>query len=123
MTQERLRYVPYGWTKKYEFSEVDAQCALNVIDAWVDGGASAGLTSDTPAVKKHIAPENLPWDAIRKLLLETIYGGRIDNSFDYVSDMLVCSYMLFVEYKSVFYLYFYILYFTLTLHLYLCLYI
>lgn len=71
---ERLRYLPYGWTKKYEFSDIDAQCALNMIDEWVDLAAGT---------KAHIAPEKLPWNAIRKLLLETLYGGRIDNSFDY----------------------------------------
>ena len=78
---ERLRYIPYGWTKKYEFSDVDAQCALNMIDEWVDM---------TAGNKAHVAPESLPWNALRKLLLETLYGGRIDNSFDYVR--LLCNY-------------------------------
>ena len=33
---ERLRYLPLGWTKFHEFSEVDVICTLDVIDQWVD---------------------------------------------------------------------------------------
>ncbi len=32
---ERVRYVPVGWTKAYEFSDADQACALDIIDAWV----------------------------------------------------------------------------------------
>jgi len=75
IVQERLRYVPLGWTKKYEFSEADASCALDVIDEWVDelGGTRA-----------HINPEDLPWQAMRTILSQSVYGGRIDHPFDQV---------------------------------------
>lgn len=76
VVQERLRYTPLGWSKKYEFSEADAQCALNVIDQWVD---SVG------ANKAHVAPENLPWKALRTVVSQSLYGGRVDNAFDQVS--------------------------------------
>ncbi len=33
---ERLRYVSTGWSKKYEFSEADLRCALDVIDQFID---------------------------------------------------------------------------------------
>lgn len=36
---ERLRYVPVGWSKSFEFSESDRQCALDAIDEWVDSVA------------------------------------------------------------------------------------
>jgi hypothetical protein len=75
--QERLRYTPLGWTKRYEFSEADAACSLDVIDEWVDS-VSAGGT------KAHVNPRDLPWQALRTLLSQSLYGGRIDNPFDQV---------------------------------------
>ena len=33
---ERLRYAPVGWSKGFEFSEVDYFCAMDAIDEWVD---------------------------------------------------------------------------------------
>jgi dynein heavy chain 1 len=31
-----------------------------------------------------VAPDSLPWDALRALLSQCIYGGKIDNTFDQV---------------------------------------
>lgn len=33
--QERLRYVPAGWTSPYEFSEADLTVALDAVDTWL----------------------------------------------------------------------------------------
>jgi len=70
---ERLRYAPIGWTKRFEFNEADAFCALDSIDDWV---------KSVTGTKAHIDPANIPWTALRTLLSESIYGGRIDNAFD-----------------------------------------
>lgn len=80
IVQERLRYSPTGWSKKYEFSEADALNALDVVDAWVEkvGGGN----------KNHIAPETLPWKALRSLLSVSVFGGRIDNQYD--QEVLEC---------------------------------
>jgi dynein heavy chain 1 len=29
-----------------------------------------------------VSPEAIPWEAIRTLLSQSIYGGRVDNPFD-----------------------------------------
>lgn len=76
VVQERLRYAPLGWTKRYEFSEADSACAVRCIDQWVD--AVVGKRS-------HIPPSELPWEAIRTTLSQSLYGGRIDNPFDQVN--------------------------------------
>ena len=76
VVHERLRYTPLGWTKKYEFNESDAACALDVIDQWVDGVAGSRV---------HVSPEELPWQALRTLLSQSLYGGRVDHPFDQVS--------------------------------------
>jgi dynein heavy chain 1 len=76
VVQERLRYTPLGWTKRYEFSETDAQCALRVIDDWVD---------DIAGSKAHIDPQLLPWKALQTIISQSLYGGRVDNDFDQVA--------------------------------------
>ncbi|KAK8797138.1 hypothetical protein WA158_004348 [Blastocystis sp. Blastoise] len=73
LIEERLRYVPAGWTKAYEFSETDQRCSMNVIDYWVNHEAKGA---------SHVDPDKLSWTAIRTLLVEALYGGRIDNTFD-----------------------------------------
>jgi len=71
--QERLRYVPLGWSKRYEFSQADAASALDMIDSWITKAAGG---------KDHVSPEVIPWEALQTMLSQSIYGGRIDNPFD-----------------------------------------
>ncbi|EUB63753.1 Cytoplasmic dynein 1 heavy chain [Echinococcus granulosus] len=73
VVQERLRYAPLGWTKRYEFNESDLKSACDTIDTWVDS-ASKG--------RSNLPPNQIPWSAIRQLMSQCIYGGRIDNDFD-----------------------------------------
>ena len=37
--QERLRYVPLGWSKHYEFNDADLRSALDTVDTWVNNVA------------------------------------------------------------------------------------
>lgn len=72
---ERIRYCPVGWSKKYEFSDADQNCARDVIDNWLDSVTNNGQVSN-------VSPEKIPWGAIQAILSQAIYGGRIDNAFD-----------------------------------------
>ncbi|KXS20765.1 hypothetical protein M427DRAFT_130976 [Gonapodya prolifera JEL478] len=73
VVQERLRYVPVGWTKRYEFTEADFESSLTTVDVWIELVAQG---------RSNISPTKIPWDALRQLVKETIYGGKIDNDFD-----------------------------------------
>lgn len=73
IVQERLRYSPLGWSKKYEFNESDLRVACDMLDTWIDTTAMG---------RTNLPPEKVPWDAIRTLLGLCIYGGKIDNEFD-----------------------------------------
>jgi len=73
IVQERLRYAPLGWSKVYEFSESDLRVACDTLDTWLDNVAQG---------RTNISPDKVPWDALRALLSQAIYGGRIDNDFD-----------------------------------------
>ncbi|KAL8439825.1 hypothetical protein Efla_004351 [Eimeria flavescens] len=74
---ERRRYAPVGWCKPYEFSEADQKCALSIIDSWLSAAAQRG-----DVVSNHVAPERLSWAAIRTLITQVCYGGRLDNGVD-----------------------------------------
>ncbi len=79
--QERLRFMPSGWSQQYEFTEADAIHALDVIDS---------LVSDACGKKQNVDPEKLPWEAIRTTLCKGVFGGRItDDSDQDVLDSLV----------------------------------
>ena len=71
--QERLRYSPLGWSKKYEFTDSDLKCGCDLLDTWIDS---------TSKGRSNLPPDKIPWDAIRTTLAQCIFGGRIDNDFD-----------------------------------------
>ena len=73
IVQERLRYAPTGWSKRYEFSEADAMNALDVVDAWVSRVAEGNA---------HMAPETVPWEALKQIMGVSVFGGRVDNLYD-----------------------------------------
>jgi len=72
---ERLRYAPdLGWKKKWEFSNADFVFAANVVDIWVERCVGrSGRTNVDPSV--------LPWEMLRKLVVNT-YAGKIDDEDD-----------------------------------------
>ncbi len=37
--------------------------------------------------RANLPPEKVPWDALRTLLSQCIYGGKIDNDFDQVGGL------------------------------------
>ncbi|GAM24388.1 hypothetical protein SAMD00019534_075630 [Acytostelium subglobosum LB1] len=73
LIQERLRYIPIGWTKVFEYNDADLRGALDAIDYWVDLYSKG---------RSNIDPDKIPWVAVRTILGQTIYGGRVDNEFD-----------------------------------------
>jgi dynein heavy chain 1, cytosolic len=73
VVQERLRYVPLGWSKVYDFNDSDMASAFGTIDAWLNSVAKG---------RANINPALIPWDAVRTLIKQSVYGGRIDSDFD-----------------------------------------
>jgi dynein heavy chain 2 len=61
LIQERRNYIPQGWNKFYEFNYGDYKSGLNII--------------------KEISPSK-NWQMLYGLMLDTVYGGRIDNDVD-----------------------------------------
>ena len=73
VVQERLRYIPIGWSKVYEFNQSDQRCVLDCIDEWIDSMGKG---------REAIDPDKIPWDALGTLISQSIFGGKIDNEFD-----------------------------------------
>lgn len=73
IVQERLRYAPLGWSKAYDFNDSDMASAFSTIDTWLNS-VSKG--------RANIDPASIPWDALRTLIRESVYGGRVDSDFD-----------------------------------------
>lgn len=73
VVQERLRYLPLGWSKGYEFNDSDFDAALNTIDTWISALAKG---------KANVDPAQIPWSAVRTLIKQAVYGGRVDSDFD-----------------------------------------
>lgn len=70
---ERVQYVPIGWTQAYEFHDVDYLAALDLIDTW---------TRHAAGHKAHLAPADVPWDALRTMLKQAVYGAKLDRAPD-----------------------------------------
>jgi dynein heavy chain 1 len=73
VVQERLRYLPLGWSKGYEFNDSDFDAALQTIDLWLSA-LSKG--------KANVDPAQIPWIALRTLIKQAVYGGRVDSDYD-----------------------------------------
>uniref|UniRef100_A0A7S1Y8A3 AAA+ ATPase domain-containing protein n=1 Tax=Grammatophora oceanica TaxID=210454 RepID=A0A7S1Y8A3_9STRA len=83
VTQERLRFVPQGWSESYGFTESDALHALDVIDA---------LLSEVSNKKAQLDPDKIPWDGIQETLCKGVFGGRVTKPADQeILDNLVCG--------------------------------
>ncbi|KAJ3322044.1 hypothetical protein HDV06_003645 [Boothiomyces sp. JEL0866] len=70
---ERNRYIPIGWTKNYDFNDSDFDISVKILDTWFEFTSSG---------RSNISPEKIPWDALRKLLSQNVYGGKIDRMVD-----------------------------------------
>ncbi|KAJ2996813.1 hypothetical protein HDV02_006191 [Globomyces sp. JEL0801] len=70
---ERTRYLPIGWTKKYDFNDSDFELAAALINVWFDRVSQN---------KSNIDPKNIPWNALTSLISQTVYGGKINSLVD-----------------------------------------
>ncbi|KAK8883373.1 Cytoplasmic dynein 1 heavy chain 1 [Tritrichomonas musculus] len=72
-TIERLRFEPLGWAKKYEFNDADLKFATQIGIRWLEQAASG---------RSHLPEDQFPWTAIRYLISNCVYGGRVDIPSD-----------------------------------------
>ncbi len=83
LLQERRTYIPQGWVKFYEFSfsdlKVSAESLVNYIDNCNINNKN-NLNLNEEECEKSI---KIVWRNIKGLIINSFYGGRIDNEFDF----------------------------------------
>ena len=68
--QERCNFIPFGWSQYYEFSLSDLRAATNFIDRMYQWR------------KTELAHDSQWWDYIHGVLVNAIYGSKIDHPMD-----------------------------------------
>ncbi|CAM9131219.1 unnamed protein product, partial [Ectocarpus sp. 4 AP-2014] len=66
IVQERRIFMPQGWTKEYDFSIGDLRAGAMVMTAEADKTKNG----------------KVDWRTVRGLMVDAIYGGRVDNPHD-----------------------------------------
>jgi dynein heavy chain len=66
---ERKKFGPKGFNMVYPFSEGDLRCSSIILQNYMDSGSAAG---------------KIPWNDLKYLVGEIMYGGHIVNGFDLI---------------------------------------
>ena len=75
--QERLRYSPLGWSKKYEFNESDLRMACDTLDTWLESVAQ--VCTKSVATVSHTCAANCKifvsiWNLMEYSLRMSVYN-------------------------------------------------
>ncbi|XP_070520949.1 dynein axonemal heavy chain 10 [Cardiocondyla obscurior] len=95
--QERKKYNKIGWNVKYDFNESDFNVCVTILDTYL----TKALT---------IKESKMPWNNLKYLIGEVMYGGRVIDSYDrrvsntymdeYFGDFLFDEFQPFHFYKD-----------------------
>merc|ERR1719446_1771802 len=69
VVQERRKYGKVGWNVSYDFNDSDFAVSLKLVDTYLE---KAQLNGDA----------TIPWDTLRYLVGEVMYGGRVTDNCD-----------------------------------------
>jgi len=67
--QERKKFGKIGWNIKYDFNDSDFRISFKLIALYMNKALEDG-------------DEELPWETLRYLIGEAMYGGRVTNDYD-----------------------------------------
>jgi dynein heavy chain len=67
--QERKKFGKIGWNVTYDFNASDYQISYQLISMYLNKAEETG-------------DEDLPWDTLRYLIGEAMYGGRVTDDHD-----------------------------------------
>merc|ERR1711988_1126932 len=97
VVQERRKYGKIGWNVSYDFNESDFRVSMMLIETYLTKSYENG-------------DENMPWETLRYLVGQVMYGGRIVDDFDrrvaivyleeYMGDFLFDTFQKFHFYEG-----------------------
>ncbi|XP_041266334.1 dynein heavy chain 10, axonemal [Onychostruthus taczanowskii] len=97
VVQERRKFGKVGWNVPYDFNESDFQVCMEILNTYL-----------TKAFEQK--DDQIPWNSLKYLIGEVMYGGRAIDSFDrriltvymdeYLGDFLFDTFQVFHFYKS-----------------------
>jgi len=67
--QERKKFGKIGWNVTYDFNESDFKISYRLINMYLEKAHNTG-------------EEELPWETLRYLIGDAMYGGRVTDGFD-----------------------------------------
>lgn len=73
---ERRRFKTLGWNVIYDFNDSDWDTSDKILEKYVD------VTLERPVSNEPGAAKSVQWDAIRYLVSEVVYGGRVTDEWD-----------------------------------------
>ncbi|CAD2214810.1 hypothetical protein AGDE_00451 [Angomonas deanei] len=68
VVQERRKYGKIGWNVIYDFNETDFTVSMQLLDTYL--------------TKAYVNKDPVPWETLRYLVGEAMYGGRVSDSMD-----------------------------------------
>ncbi|KAH0513436.1 Dynein heavy chain 11, axonemal [Microtus ochrogaster] len=80
----RLRFGPQGWSRSYPFSSGDLTICANILYNYLEASPKvrAGQVSCTVTAVLQVTDGQVPWEDLRYLFGEIMYGGHITDAWD-----------------------------------------
>jgi len=100
--QERRKYGKLGWNVAYDFNETDFRISFSLIKTYCAKVSSAANNGSSTKM--------IPWTALKYLIGEAMYGGRVSDNYDrrvlnayldeYFGDFLFDGFQQFMFYSN-----------------------
>ncbi|KAL8274185.1 hypothetical protein Esti_001870 [Eimeria stiedai] len=113
VVQERRKYGKMGWNIPYDFNESDLSISISLAKTYLDKssspseGADKNTDSQDPSLLSN--ESDIPWETLRYLIGEAVYGGRVTDDYDrrvletyldeYLGEFLLDTYRQFSFYS------------------------
>lgn len=79
---ERKRFKTLGWNIIYDFNDSDWDTANNILQIYITQTEEVKLGQATVMGEQPQVIKQPPWEAIRYLISEVTYGGRVTDEWD-----------------------------------------
>ena len=80
---ERKKFGALGWNVEYEFNDSDLDVSVTTLRMFLDEiFFEGGTVEDKLSGKRTKGGDTIPWSALRHIIGEVIYGGRVTDQWD-----------------------------------------